>query len=151
YVLGGVLAPMPTGQTIPEVVSVLIFVRGMLVLVVLGIVLGLSYYAGLRVGMDLLQEPEQDGISPADRLGPVLAGGLVMFLYWLITTLYVYVFPPFGTRDSSLKAFLTHLLLGAVFIGLGAGLGGLGGRSPAARRLLSRVVVAPQGSRVQLD
>src|SRR5262249_54530320 len=138
YVLGGMLAPKPPGTTTADAVAVMVTVRGLLVLAVLGIALGLSYYAGFRVGIDLLQKLDQDGDAPADRLGPVLAGGLVMFLYWLATTLYVYLFPPFGTRDTSPGAFVTHLILGAVFVGLGAGLGGLGGRSPATRRLLNR-------------
>jgi hypothetical protein len=151
YVLGGVLEPVSSGPTTAEAVAVMVFVRGLLVLAVLGIVLGLAYYAGLRVGMDMLQGLTQDEDVPGDRVGPVLSGGLVMFLYWFATTLYVYLIPPLGKRDASLQTFLVHLLLGAVFIGLGGGLGGLGGRAPVARRLLNRVVGAPLVSRATVD
>src|SRR5262249_61898824 len=79
YVVGGVLAPLPRETTTADAVAVMVTVRGLLALAGVGIVLGLAYYAGVRVGMDLLQHPAQGEDVPADRLGPGVAGGLWWF------------------------------------------------------------------------
>ena len=91
----------------------------------------------------------QSAVPPAvatvsdDRWAAVLAGAIVMLLYWFVTSLYVYAFPPFGQRDASIQGLGGRFLLGLLFICLGAGLGGLGARTASTRRLVERVIIVP--------
>jgi hypothetical protein len=156
-VLGEVLEPIRSVTT-AEAVALAVFVQGMLVLITLGVALGMAYFAGLRAERARLNEdggqaPDHAG-SPAsllesDRMVPVLAGGITMFCYWLITSMYLYVLPPTHTQGAphpDLLPFVEfRLLFGVVYVLLGLGLGGLGGRAPAARILLDRLTtkVAP--------
>ena len=76
----------------------------------------------------------------------MLAGGLTMFWYWLITAMYIYVLPPTdqssAPKNNLLSFIETRLLLGVIYVLFGLGLGGLGGRVPAARLLLDRLALS---------
>jgi hypothetical protein len=148
YLIGALLVPWKPTQATAEAVALVVFVRSLFVLVALGVTLGLAYYAGLRVGRERHSQhqadiPPVEATVPDKRLDAVLAGTIVMLLYWFVTSLYVYAFPPFGQRDASLQTLGGRFLLGLLFICLGAGLGGLGARTASTRRLVERVIIVP--------
>ncbi|HLZ23114.1 MAG TPA: hypothetical protein VKQ30_13420 [Ktedonobacterales bacterium] len=159
--LGALIEPFKHVTT-ADAVALAVFVRGMLVLISLGLALGLAYYGGLRVARTYFQSltasadsTETTNTALASLLGSsvlgtslirkyaVLAGGLTMFCYWLITSMYIFVLPPTDqtvTPRSNLLNFIeTRVLLGVIYVIFGLGLGGLGGRAPAARLLLDRI------------
>lgn len=154
-ILGSVIEPVQRVTT-AEAAALAIFIRGIFVLVTLGVALGLAYYAGLRAERARLIEdaaPRVGGVAAAaasetnSRSVAVLAGGVTMFCYWLITSLYMFVLPP-STQPSTarldaLSFAENRLLFGIIFVLFGLGLGGLGGRAPAARLLLDRIVKTP--------
>lgn len=150
-VIGRIIAPVRSYTTAESAVFS-IFVQGMLVLVLLGVVLGLAYYAGLRAERDrqLVDAPATqvaaaDSADSAGRLGSALAGALVMLCYWLATTFYSYTVPLNRVQRPGpvLETLEGHIILLIVFLVLGAALGALGGRAPAARNLLDRLLVTP--------
>ena len=156
--LGAVIAPFKQVTT-ADAIAIALFVRGILVLISLGIALGLSYYAGMRVAHWYFQSllassdsTEATGTAIASMLGlpinrryTVLAGGLTMFCFWLITSMYIFVLPPTDAASApqthTLSFLETRLVLGIIYVLFGLGLGGLGGRAPAARLLLDRLAV----------
>lgn len=162
--LGAFIEPFKQVTT-ADAVALALFVRGMLVLISLGIALGLAYYAGLRVARAYFQSlaAAADSTETAtntaiasllgstalgtslDRKYTVLAGGLTMFCFWLITSMYIFVLPPTNQTVSpqgDILSFVeTRLLLGVIYVFFGLGLGGLGGRAPAARLLLDRLTL----------
>jgi multisubunit Na+/H+ antiporter MnhC subunit len=118
----------------------------------LGVMLSGAYYAGVRVererleGLEALRERdgEATGALPAagtgaitDRRGSLIAGVIVLFCYWLVSTLFGLLVPPapqsVTTRGSALDIVETALLSGALFLTFGAAMGSLGGRSARAR------------------
>lgn len=145
YLAGAILAPVRSTRLSGDAAITGVFIHVLLVLVVLGVVLGLSYYAGMRITREQIDAASAGGAeTPApDRAPAALGGAVAMLLYWFFTTLYVYLFPPFGQRDSSLQALEGHVLLGVVFVIMGAGLGSMGARAVTARRLITRVIIAP--------
>lgn len=158
-ILGSLVEPVQQVTT-AEAAALAIFVRGIFVLVTLGVALGLAYYAGLRAERARLiedAEPRADDAAvagsvasePNSRSVSVLAGGVTMFCYWLITSLYMFVLPS-STQPSTatldvLSFVENRLLFGIIFVLFGLGLGGLGGRAPAARLLLDRIVKPSAG------
>lgn len=154
-ILGSLVEPVQRVTT-AEAAALAIFIRGIFVLVTLGVALGLAYYAGLRAErarlMDNAAQAAQQPVAGAadqrnSRAVAVVAGGLTMFCYWLITSLYMFVLPS-STQPSTAKldvlSFVENrLLFGIIFVLFGLGLGGLGGRAPAARLLLDRIVKSP--------
>lgn len=160
-IAGSVVEPVQRVTT-AEAAALAIFIRGILVLVTLGIALGLSYYAGLRAERARLNEDAAAAADAASVAGSsatgtegaqnqrsvaVLAGGVTMFCYWMITSLYMFVLPP-STQPSTaqvdtLSFVENRLLFGIIFVLFGLGLGGLGGRAPAARLLLDRIIKSP--------
>ena len=153
-ILGSLVEPVKRVTT-AEAAALAIFIRGIFVLVTLGIALGLAYYAGLRaerarLSADAAEDAPAPGMSvsvQSQRSVAVLAGGLTMFCYWLITSLYMLVLPPSTqppTAQVDLLSFAENrLLFGIIFVLFGLGLGGLGGRAPAAQLLLDRIVRSP--------
>lgn len=152
-ILGSLVEPVKRVTT-AEAAALAIFIRGIFVLVTLGIALGLAYYAGLRAERARLSADASLEASPPGAAGTqnqrsvaVLAGGLTMFCYWLITGLYMLVLPPSTqppTAQLDLLSFAENrLLFGIIFVLFGLGLGGLGGRAPAAQLLLDRIVRSP--------
>lgn len=152
-ILGALIEPVKRVTT-AEAAALAIFIRGIFVLVTLGIALGLAYYAGLRAERARLSaDASLEASSPSvagsqnQRSVAVLAGGLTMFCYWLITSLYMLVLPPSTqppTAQVDLLSFVENrLLFGIIFVLFGLGLGGLGGKAPAAQLLLDRIVRAP--------
>lgn len=116
----------------------------------LGVMLSGAYYAGVRVERERLEDLEalrgQDGEATgalpatgasADRRGSLIAGVIVMFCYWLVSTLFGLLVPPapqsVTTRGSALDIVETALLSGALFLTFGAAMGSLGGRSARTR------------------
>lgn len=158
-ILGSLIEPV-NRVTTAEAAALAIFIRGIFVLITLGIALGLAYYAGLRAERERLSADAADVADAADespspgavgtqtqRSVALLAGGLTMFCYWIITSLYLFVLPP-STQPPTAKVDLlsfveNRLLFGVIFVLFGLGLGGLGGRAPAARLLLDRIVKSP--------
>jgi hypothetical protein len=164
-VLGALIEPFKQVTT-ADAVALALFVRGMLVLISLGLALGLAYYAGLRVARAYFESLAASAESAeaatntaivsllgSTALGTsmyrkyaVLAGGLTMFCYWLITSMYIFVLPPtdqsVAPRGNILNFAETRLLLGLIYVFFGLGLGGLGGRTPAARLLLDHIALA---------
>ena len=151
----GVLAAFAGNRVVPNSGNVdinsavlLLLVAGLFALLALGIALGLAYYAGLRAEQDrpratVAVDPDLD--PAAARRDSALAGLIVMALYWVFTTLYGLLFGPHtntaGTSASSL--LIQRIVIGIVFLLLGFGLGALGSRAPAARRLLDEIASAP--------
>src|SRR5579872_1791950 len=162
--LGAIIEPFKQVTT-ADAVALALFIRGMLVLISLGLALGLAYYAGLRVARayfqaliesaDSLDTTTNTAIASLfgssvlgtsqNRRYAVLAGGLTMFCYWLITSMYIFVLPPtdqsVAPQGNLLNFIETRLLLGFIYVLFGLGLGGLGGRAPAARLLLDRITM----------
>ena len=120
----------------------------------LGVMLSGAYYAGVRVERERLegleapreQGGEEAGAQPAmgagmDRRGSLIAGVVVMFCYWLVSTLFTLLVPPAPqsatTRGSALDIVETALLSGVLFLTFGAAMGSLGGRSARARAGIS--------------
>lgn len=158
--LGALIEPIKQ-VTSADTLALAFFVRGMLVLISLGVALGLAYYAGVRVARAYFQSLIASADSaetatntaiaslagmPVNRRYTVLAGGLTMFCYWLITSMYIFVLPPAdqssAPRTDILSFVETRLLFGFIYVVFGLGLGGLGGRVPAARLLLDRIALA---------
>jgi multisubunit Na+/H+ antiporter MnhC subunit len=119
----------------------------------LGVMLSGAYYAGVRVererleGLAALREQGQGGeaagaqlaagATSADRRGSLIAGAIVMFCYWLVSTLFGLLVPPApqtaATRGSALDIVESAVLSGVLFMTFGAAMGSLGGRSARAR------------------
>ena len=133
----------PKGAYPPaEAVATAFFFRGLLVLLTLGLTLGLAYYAGLRSELARAASPaEAEGTGRRDAL---FAGAITLFCYWFITSIYLFVLSTAGNRTAApgtgtpLLDFLENrLIIGAISVIFGAGMGALGGRALAARRLLA--------------
>jgi len=160
-IIGAVIEPIHLVSTAYAVVLAL-FVRGLLALLALAMAMTLAYYAGWQIEARLtLQADERaQGTEAAHppaptppraptriadaRIQATLTGAFVLALYWLVTTLYIVTlgsrFGGVGAQGVAPLMFtLTHLVQGIVFVGLGAGAGGLGGRAAAARLLLQRL------------
>jgi len=116
----------------------------------LGVMLSGAYYAGVRVererleGLEALREQggEAAGAQPmmgtnVDRRGSLVAGVIVMFCYWLVSTLFGLLVPPApqsaATRGSAFDIVESAILSGVLFMTFGAAMGSLGGRSARAR------------------
>lgn len=154
--IAGALAEPIHTVTNAYAVALALFVRGLLALLALAMALALAYYAGWQVetrltwladegaaGATVAPGGQRGGVSAA-RTQAALVGAVALVIYWLITTLYIVIlgsrFGGVGAQGASPLAFsLSHLAQGIVFVGLGAGAGGLGGRAAAARRLLQRL------------
>ena len=89
------------------------------------------------------------------RTQAALAGAIILFGYWFFTTLYIVLFGSsiggIGAQNggSPLNFTLSHVILGVVYVGLGAGFASLGSRAAAARRLmrnLTQLASAPPTS-----
>jgi hypothetical protein len=155
--LPNVVAPVPKTTT-ANVVVVSIFIRGLLVYVALGVSFGLAYFAGLRVAKDIAARRMEDagGATPVldaqtvtqDRIGSVLAGGLVMLLFALAYTALVFAFPANQTSTPKTQTnvgqvLAVRLAFDFFFVLFGAGLGGLGARSLQSRRVLALLNIMP--------
>jgi hypothetical protein len=146
--VGIVLAPIPA-YTTAENVAVDLIVQTVLVLLGIGIALGLSNYAGQRVERDRrlaaaqaqATEGQEAGPLADERMGSLLAGTYVMICFWFMTALYQVLGPPLQQGASTSKPNPVQLVItGVIYALLGAGLGAWGGRSVAARALLSGVI-----------
>ncbi|HUY76678.1 MAG TPA: hypothetical protein VMV29_07885 [Ktedonobacterales bacterium] len=160
-IIGAVVEPIHLVSTAYAVVLAL-FVRGLLALLALAMAMTLAYYAGWQVearltlgaedaatGSGATQPPTPVAAKPTGRISDTriqatLTGALVLALYWLATTLYIVTlgsrFGGVGSQGVAPLTFtLSHLVQGIVFVGLGAGAAGLGGRAAAAHQLLQRL------------
>lgn len=139
---------LPHGKPAPFDIAIrYLIVAAPLVLLALGIAMGLAYFAGLRAERDRPEEPPRapDAVPPwgGERRDSALAGTIVMAAYWLLTSLYTLVLNMGGAPN--LASFVSqHLVQGILFLAFGYGMGALGGRAPAARKLLDRITVAPE-------
>ncbi len=126
------------------------FVRGILVLLSLGIALALAYYGGWRAALALAES--RDGAAPqnieasANRLDAVFAGGIALFAYWFITSLYLWVLLAPQDRQPILSFLASRLVFGVLCVVLGAGMGGMGARAALARLVLRRVSLGQPAS-----
>jgi hypothetical protein len=145
-VVGAQFRPAGSRATFDQAIKYLL-IAGPLVLIALGVALGLAYYAGLRAERD--RPPRASAAEDelpqwgGERRDSAVAGALVMLAYWLLTSLYAFVL---GLREGGTDAgsFLgQHIIQGILFLLFGYGLGALGGRAPAARKLLDAIAVAP--------
>jgi hypothetical protein len=149
---GSRFLPSSGTMDINQAVFVLL-VAGLFALLALGVSLGLAYYAGLRSEQHRPRAatPVDPDLDPtAERRDSALAGLIVMTLYWICTTLYGVLFGP-HTSDSSGNLLIQRLITGVVLLLLGFGLGALGSRAPAARRLLDEISVVPPVAAVTMD
>ena len=145
--LGFAALPSATSATIDNAVGALV-IAGLLGLLAFVIALGLAYVAGIlveRARPRAARSAEATLLDPAAaNRGPGLAGLLVMALYSIATTAYSLVGSAHTTGVRDTTSFLTtHTLLALVYLAFGFGLGALGGRAPAARRLLDDIAKAP--------
>jgi hypothetical protein len=154
--VGAFFFPIPSYSS-ADAVAVDILVRGALALVALGLTMGLSYYAGLRVEQDRVRaaspSPKTDTTTPQERSGSLIAGLLVAFCWWFGTTLTGYLLPLLPQTASSAansNDFEQRLIWGILIALIGTGLGGLGSRTLTARRLLDRVMVSPTATTLPL-
>ena len=79
YLVGGLLTPISdAGLTTGEAVIPIVLIRGLFVLVALGVVLGLAYYGGMRVPVSNLapRPPRTAHACREDAYPAALAGGL---------------------------------------------------------------------------
>lgn len=141
YIAGAVMAPVQSTRLSGDAAITNVFIHILFVLAVLGVVLGLAYYGGMRATRELLDAATADDAAAADRTGGALTGAVVMLIYWFVTRLYQYIEPPFGTRDTSLGALEGTVILGVVFVLMGAGLGSMGARMVTSKRLVNKVIV----------
>jgi hypothetical protein len=138
---------LPHGQAAPFDVAIrYLIVAAPLVLLAVGLAVGLAYLAGLRAERDRPPEPPRppDAVPPwgGERRDSALAGTIVMAAYWLLTSLYALVLNMGGA--ATFGSFLSQRLVqGILFLAFGYGMGALGGRAPAARKLLDSISVAP--------
>jgi hypothetical protein len=133
---------IPRGQPAPFDVAIrYLILAAPLVLLAVGLAVGLAYFAGLRAERDRPPEPPPapDAVPPwgGERRDSALAGTIVMASYWLLTSLYGLVL---NTGGRTLGTFVTQ---GVLFLAFGYGMGALGGRAPAARKLLDDISVSP--------
>jgi hypothetical protein len=83
-----------------------------------------------------------------DRIGSVLAGGLVMVIFSLAYTALVFAFPASqsgvpNTQTNVGQVLAVRLAFDFFFVLFGAGLGGLGARSLQSRRVLALLNIMP--------
>lgn len=147
-VIGAQFQPHGNQATFDQAIKYLL-IAGPLVLIALGIALGLAYFAGLRAERG---RPPKPADTPPDEIPPwggeqrdsALAGAIVMGVYWLITMLYSFVLN-LHTNTAAIGGFISqHIIQGIIFLLFGYGLGALGGRAPAARRLLDAIAIPPE-------
>jgi hypothetical protein len=132
----GWFQPPTSPTTVDREVQYLI-VAGIVLLISLGVVLGLAYYAGLRAERD---RPAMESYSFGDRhRESAWAGTIVMAAYWLVTTLQMLLAPHHNGGSSAGAVVGQRLIVGLILIAFGYGLGALGGRAPAARSLLNDI------------
>lgn len=144
-IVGSLLSPRPGSGSFDSVVRYLL-IAGPLFLVVLGLALGLAYFAGLRAERDLPAQADAEELKyqwGGPHRESALAGTVVMACYWLITSMYNFVL---AVRPGGLGIgtfLIQHLVQGIIYLLFGFGLGAIGGRAPAARRLLDEIAAAP--------
>lgn len=147
-VIGGRL--VPTGQTGIDQVAVVLVIDGMLVLIALGVALGLAYFAGIRAERDRSADPGPRDVTLSwggERRDSALAGGIVMLIYWALTTIAAFLFAPRLPGTAGISDFVTqHLIALILFVLFGLGMGALGGRAPAARNLLAEITRRPEAA-----
>lgn len=157
----GILAQIVAAQFSPhgtaqpfEVVIRYLVIAAPLILLAFGIAVGLAYYAGLRAERDRPPEPPRppDAVPPwgGERRDSALAGTIVMAAYWVLTSLYALVLNMGGA--TTLGAFLSQRLTqGVLFLLFGFGMGALGGRAPAARKLLDSISISETDATPAVD
>jgi hypothetical protein len=149
YIVGSLLTPLPAQQTTGEAVIPVILVRGLFVWVALGVVFGLAFYVGMRVGREELRA-SSDGrtVAPSaaatNRVPAVLAGGLVVVIWWLATRFVsaLVAFPP--VNRFTIQDLPGQIAFGVLFVCIGAGLGGVGARMAFTNKLAEAVIVVSQ-------
>ena len=147
-VIGAQFQPQGNQGTFDQAIKYLLS-AGPLGLMALGIALGRAYFAGLRAERS---RPPKPADTPPDEIPPwggeqrdsALAGAMVMGAYWLITMLYGFVLNVHANATSISGFISQHIIQGIIFLLLGYGLGALGGRAPAARRLLDAIAIPPE-------
>lgn len=162
---GGFFAPIPTDPTDGSFIVTAYLVRSILVIIGLAISLIVTYFVGLRIvnaessddsADSELPKPDPSASSPiitllntpGARRDALFGGGIVMFAYWFITTLYIIAFGKFLgnapiTPDNAASTIFQHLVVGVVFVAAGLGLGGLGARTALARKMTNFALSAP--------
>lgn len=149
----------------PDAISVAtaLFVRGILILISLGLALSFTYYAGMRIEQaaapaygvgrthDAQTAPGASASESKSRVEAGLAGGIALAAYWAITTLYLWVLLAPQSRMPIGPFFVSRLLFGVLCILLGAGMGAIGARGALARRaLLTMTLQRSQASALAL-
>jgi hypothetical protein len=132
----------PTNPTTVDREVQYVLVAGILLLLSLGVVLGLAYYAGVRAERD---RPAMESSSFGDpHRESAWAGTIVMAAYWLVTTLQMLLTSARSGGSSAGGLVGQRLIIGLILLVFGYGLGALGGRAPAARGLLNDIATRPR-------
>jgi hypothetical protein len=150
--VGAFFFPIPPLSS-ADAVAVAILVRGVLALVALGVTMGLSYFAGLRVEQDrvrALSPGSKTDTTPQERSGSLIAGLLVAFCWWFGTTLTGYLLPLLPGQPANSNDFEQRVIWGILVALIGTGLGGLGSRTFTGRMVLDRVMVSPTATTIPL-
>ncbi len=144
--VGGWFRPLTNPTTVDREVQYFV-VAGTLSLIAMGVTLGLAYYAGMRTDQERgAQAPMSSSGFGIEGREAAWAGAAVVVAYWLATTL-VLVLAPHHPGDASVSDLLTQrIVLLVILVAFGYGLGALGGRAPAARKLLDEIASAPRSS-----
>lgn len=130
----------------PTGLVVVILVRAVVRLLFFGMAGGLAYYAGYRFERARALAREELAAEPdpqQNRMEAVLVGGLVLLCDWVVQTAFIYVTGMSGAQPNVFAFLGSQLVLGAICVLFGAGLGGLGARDVATRDTLRKLALTP--------
>ncbi|HEX6121954.1 MAG TPA: hypothetical protein VFY89_02285 [Ktedonobacterales bacterium] len=130
----------------PTGLVVVILVRAVVRLLFFGMAGGLAYYAGYRFERERALARAEMAAEPGpeqNRMEAVLVGGLVLLCDWVVQTAFIYVTGMSGAQPNFFAFLGSQIVLGAICVLFGAGLGGLGARDVAARDALRKVALTP--------
>ncbi len=154
-VLGAFVAPIaPHAEAVQ--IATAVFIRGFLALIALAVAGGLAYFAGYRIEASLGPSDADPSlavatsplvalfVTPGPRRDAFWAGAITLATYWLFTTIYIAALGNtvggIGVPRNAIGSFaLSRLAQGVALAVAGAGVGALGARNAATRRITRRI------------